>query len=140
MRPAIFRPRAIMHAPVRVARSMTASTPASTASDSPSASTSLPSASVLRTSTVLPLRIFSTSPGLMARPPGMFSVVGTIPMTLTLGASAGSSDMVASTAAAPDMSVFIVSIPSAVLIDRPPESKVMPLPTRATVPRAPGGS
>ena len=48
--------------------------------------------------------------------------------------------MVASTAAAPDMSVFIVSIPSAVLIDRPPESKVMPLPTRATVPRAPGGS
>ena len=40
------------------------------------------------------------------------------------------------TAAAPDMSVFIVSMPSAVLSDRPPESKVMPLPTRATVPVA----
>ena len=76
----------------------------------------------------------------MARPPGMFSVVGTIATTFTLGARAGSSDMVASTAAAPDMSVFIVSMPSAVLIDRPPESNVMPLPTRATVPRAPGGS
>ena len=44
------------------------------------------------------------------------------------------------TAAAPDMSVFIVSMPSAVLSDRPPESNVMPLPTRATMPVArPGG-
>ena len=76
----------------------------------------------------------------MARPPGMFSVVGMMPTTFTRGARAGSTDMVASTAAAPDMSVFMVSMPSAVLSERPPESKVMPLPTRAIVPRAPGGS
>ena len=37
----------------------------------------------------------------------------------------------ASIAAAPAMSHFIVSIPSGVLSDRPPESKVTPLPTRA---------
>ena len=49
-------------------------------------------------------------------------------------------DMAPSTAAAPDLSVFIVSMPSAVLIDRPPESNVIPLPTRARVAVAPGGS
>src|SRR5579884_401177 len=49
-------------------------------------------------------------------------------------------DMVAATAAAPDMSVFIVSMPPAVLIDRPPESNTTPLPTSATVPRGRGGS
>ena len=75
----------------------------------------------------------------MAEPPGMFSVVGTMPITFTLHPSAGSTDMAAITAAAPAMSVFIVIMPSAVLSDRPPESKVMPLPTSATVPRAPGG-
>ena len=37
------------------------------------------------------------------------------------------------------MSLFIVIMPSAVLSDRPPESKVMPLPTRATVAVAPPG-
>ena len=37
----------------------------------------------------------------------------------------------ASTAAAPDMSHFIVSMPSEGLSDSPPESKVTPLPTRA---------
>ena len=35
------------------------------------------------------------------------------------------------TAAAPAMSHFIVSIPLAGLMHRPPESKVMPLPTKA---------
>ncbi len=38
----------------------------------------------------------------------------------------------ASTAAAPAMSVFMSSMPSLVLSDRPPESKVTPLPTRTT--------
>ena len=45
-------------------------------------------------------------------------------------------DIVASTAAAPDMSVFIVSMPCAGLMDKPPESKITPLPTSASVPRA----
>ena len=75
----------------------------------------------------------------MAWPLGMFSVAGTMPMTRTFGANAGSNDIALSTAAAPDMSVFIVSMPSAVLIDRPPLSNVMPLPTNASVARAPGG-
>ena len=70
---------------------------------------------------------------------GMFSVAGTMPITRTLAFSAGSSDIAASTAAAPDMSVFIVSMPSAVLIDRPPLSNVIPLPTNATVALAPAG-
>ena len=48
--------------------------------------------------------------------------------------------MVARTAAAPDMSVFIVFIESAGLSDSPPESKVMPLPTRTTSPAAPLGA
>ena len=38
----------------------------------------------------------------------------------------------ASTAAPPAMSHFIVSMPSLGLSDRPPESKVTPLPTSAT--------
>ena len=44
---------------------------------------SRPSASVFCTSIVLPFRAVSTSPGLTARPPGMFSVAGTRPTTLT---------------------------------------------------------
>ena len=133
MSPAIWRPRATTQAPVSVATSTMASGAASAASDRPSASTRRPSASVLSTSIVLPLRIFNTSPGLTARPPGMFSVVGTMAITLAATARSASADMVASTAAAPLMSVFMVIIPSAVLIDSPPESKVMPLPTSATV-------
>ena len=46
----------------------------------------------------------------------------------------------ARTAAAPDMSVFMVSIESAGLSDSPPESKVMPLPTSTTSPVAPLGA
>ena len=114
-----------------------ASTPASTASDRPSASTSRPSASVLSTSTVLPLRILRTSPGLMAAPARHVLGGGDDGDDLHRpGARAGRADIAASTAAAPDLSVFIVSMPSAVLSDRPPESKVIPLPTRAIVPVA----
>jgi hypothetical protein len=94
---------------------------------------SRPSASVLSTSTVVPLRMVTTSPGLMARPLGMFSVSGSSPTTRTGASSARRADMAASTAAAPDMSVFMVIIPSAVLMDSPPESNVTPLPTSATV-------
>ena len=53
-----------------------ASGSASQAMDNPSASTSRPSASVLSTSTVLPLRIRSTSPTRVASPPVMLSVAG----------------------------------------------------------------
>ena len=41
------------------------------------------------------------------------------------------------TAAAPPMSDFMSSMPAAGLIEMPPESKVMPLPTRATLVLAP---
>ena len=47
--------------------------------------------------------------------------------------------MAASTAAAPDMSVFIVSMPLDVFSDSPPESKTTPLPTNATEPFLPVG-
>ena len=63
-----------MHAPVSVAMSTIASGCTSDASDSPSASTRRPSASVLWISTVLPLRIVSTSPSFIAVPDGMLSV------------------------------------------------------------------
>ena len=43
------------------------------------------------------------------------------------------------TVAPPDMSVFIAIMPSLGLIDRPPVSKVMPLPTSTTWRRAPAG-
>ncbi len=100
-----------------------------------------PSASVLSTSTVLPLRIFSTSPGRMALPLGMFSTSGTYPVTRVFTPSAASVDIAAITAAPPPMSVFIVSMPPAVLSERPPESNTTPLPTSASgLPRAPDGA
>src|SRR5258708_6173619 len=68
----------------------------------------------------------------MAEPDGMFSVAAMRPCTSTSGASSGNARMMASTAAAPDMSSFMRSIPSAGLRSRPPESKVMPLPMTAT--------
>src|SRR4030095_8684186 len=98
----------------------------------PSASVSRPSASVLPISTVVPFIARSTSPGRMAAPEGMFSVAAIRPWTSTCGLSAGSARMMPSTAAAPDMSSFIRSMPSALLRSRPPESKVMPLPMTAT--------
>src|SRR5438477_611579 len=56
-------------------------------------------------------------------------------MTRAFTPSSLSVDIAAITAAAPDMSVFIVSIPPAVLSDKPPESKTTPFPTNASVPR-----
>ena len=52
-------------------------------------------------------------------------------MTRTGSPSSAIANTAAETAAAPAMSHFIVIMPLPVLIDRPPESKVMPLPTRA---------
>ena len=106
---------------------------ASLAKESASASMSRPSASVFITSIVLPFLIFNTSPGLDASPPSMLSVMGKYPLTLILGAKEESADIAPITAAAPPMSVFISDMPCHGLIESPPESKVIPLPTRAKV-------
>ena len=53
-------------------------------------------------------------------------------MTATGRPSSAAASTVAATAAAPAMSHFIVTMPVAGLMFRPPESKVMPLPTSAT--------
>ena len=64
----------------------------------------------------------------------MLSVIGTYPVTFTWGATAPMAAITPNTAAPPLMSHFMVIIPVPVLIDRPPESKVRPLPTSATDP------
>ena len=77
----------------------------------------------------------------MALPLGMFSTSGTYPVTRVFTPRSASVDIAAITAAPPDMSVFIVSMPPAVLSDRPPESNTTPLPTSASaLPRAPDGA
>ena len=92
-----------------------------------------PSASVLSTSTVLPPRIVMTSDGRCAVPDGMFSARQSQPVTATGSSSCAAATTVLSTAAAPAMSDFIASMPAAGLIEMPPESNVMPLPTSATL-------
>ena len=62
----------------------------------------------------------------------MFSAQGIAAMTLILGLRSAITFIVARMEAAPAMSSFISSMPLASLIDRPPESKAMPLPVSAT--------
>ncbi len=64
-------------------------------------------------------------------PDGMFSAIGAHPVTFTFKASRAIAVIAAITAAAPPMSDFIHSIDWAGLSEIPPESNVMPLPTRA---------
>ena len=71
-----------------------------------------------------------TSPGFCALPSGMFSAAQTMPMTRTLGLSRAMARMAPIMAAPPAMSYFIISMLSAGLMEMPPVSKVMPLPTR----------
>ncbi len=78
---------------------------------------------------VWPDMLLTTSPGLMARPLGMFSQVGTMTTRFSFGLSSATARSVPSTLAAPPMSNFISSISAAGLIEMPPVSKVMPLPT-----------
>ena len=59
----------------------------------------------------------------------MFSVVGTTPMTRIGALSSAIARIAHATAAPPAMSSFIRSMPSAGLIEMPPVSNVMPLPT-----------
>ena len=65
----------------------------------------------------------------MALPPGMFSAAGTMPTTRMGAFSIEMARMAQMTAAPPAMSSFIRSMPSAGLIEIPPVSNVMPLPT-----------
>ena len=91
-----------------------------------------PSASVLVISTVLPAIDRITSPSLYAVPDGMFSVQAAIACTSTGSFWRATASIAAITAAAPDMSVFMSSMPSLVFSESPPESKVTPLPISTT--------
>ena len=138
--PPIRSPRASTMWPVSVATSRITSGFCSVARTSASARTSRPSASVLSTSTVLPPYIVRTSPGRVAEPETMFSAMGTNVDTFTGSLSAAIARVAWTTAAAPAMSHFMVFMPWAGLIDRPPESNVIPLPTRARWVVAPLGA
>ncbi len=93
---------------------------------------SRPSASVLRISIVCPDMLLTTSPGLIARPSGMFSHAGMTPTRFRLGFNSATARSVPSTLAAPPMSNFISSISAPGLSEMPPVSNVMPLPTSTT--------
>ena len=79
---------------------------------------------------VLPDMAVSDVAGLEALPEGMFSAAQTMAMTLTAGLSWAMARMAPIMAAPPAMSYFIFSMLSAGLMEMPPVSKVMPLPTR----------
>ena len=99
--------------------------------------TSRPSASVLTTSTVLPPWIVSTSPSRVAVPDGMLSVHISQPVTFVRQPRSRSVVIAPRIAADPDMSSFIAAcIASDGLRLIPPESYMIPLPTR---PRWPEG-
>ena len=80
-----------------------------------------------------------TSEGRWAVPDGMFSAIGAQAVTVMSRPSRAMAVIVAMIAAAPPMSDFIHSIAAGGLSERPPESKVMPLPTsaRCVAPRPP---
>ena len=80
-------------APVRVAMSTTARGLKRRAKVMPSQRIRRPSASVFSTSIVLPDIEVTMSPGLVARPLGMFSQVGMMPTTL-IGAPIVASDLI----------------------------------------------
>ncbi len=122
MMPKVRLPSAIIIAPVRVATSTIASGFSSEARVSASARTRRPSASVFRTSTVLPLYMRSTSPGRVAEPDGMFSASASQPVTLASRPRRAAATTVENTAAAPLMSHFIVSLWPAGFREMPPES------------------
>ena len=72
------------------------------------------------------------SPGRVAVPLGMFSQVGTRPITLIGRPSSATACMTAMTVPAPLMSYFISSICGPGFSEMPPVSNVMPLPTSTT--------
>ncbi len=87
------------------------------------------------TSTVLPLRAVSTSPSCMAEPDGMLSVHMRYAVTRARQPTSRRAVIAARMAAAPVMSFFICECDSSLgLRLMPPESYMMPLPTRARCP------
>ena len=72
------------------------------------------------------------SPGRWALASGMFSTRPRMPTALTLALRVASTCIRPATAAAPPMSPFISSMPSAGLRLMPPLSKQTPLPTKAS--------
>ena len=70
---------------------------------------------------------------MVAVPLGMFSVAGTQATTFNGRPSSAIAPTPSSTAAPPDMSIFISSIFGAGLIEIPPVSKVTAFPTRPRV-------
>ncbi len=87
---------------------------------------------MLITSIVWPDMLLTMSPGLVARPLGMFSQVGTTPTTFSLRPISAAALIAPNTLAAPVMSNFISSMPGGCLSEMPPLSKVTPLPTSTT--------
>ena len=67
------------------------------------------------------------SPGLIAVPEGMFSVEGTTAIRSIGSPSSAIAAIASSTAAPPDMSIFISCIPAPGLSEIPPVSKVTAL-------------
>ena len=88
---------------------------------------------------VNPDMLVTMSPGLLASPSGIFSLLGITPVTLMGNFSSAMALMTPNTVPAPHMSYFISSIAWLGLMDTPPESKVRPLPTSTTgfAPRLP---
>ena len=130
--PEATSPSATTQAPVRVATSITALGFRRSIQLSASHSTMRPSASVLRISIVCPLIEVTTSPGRAALPSGMFSAAATTPVTSIGSFRSRQASMTPNTAAAPHMSYFISSSEAEGLIEMPPVSKVMPLPSTTT--------
>jgi len=118
-------------APVRVATSTMCVAPWRLAYSMASTRIKRPSASVLSTSMVLPLRLVTMSPGRWALPPTAFSTAGTYAVTGMVGFNDAIASIAPSTAAPPAISYFIFSMPSAGLMETPPVSKVTAFPIRA---------
>src|SRR5699024_6641324 len=78
---------------------------------------------------VCPDKLVTTSPGLLALTPGIFSQEAISPITSRSRSNSATVRIVPSTLAAPHMSYFISSRFFAGFKEMPPESKVMPLPT-----------
>ena len=84
------------------------------------------------TSTVVPSNIVMMSLGRWASAPGMFSASASQAVTRIGNVRRAAATTAPNTVAAPAMSDFISGMEAAGLRDRPPESKVMPLPMSAT--------
>src|SRR5690625_7193279 len=73
-----------------------------------------------------------TSPGRVASPEGIFSANGRKAVTLTGISSFAAAIVAPATAAEPPISEIMSHMPAPGLIEIPPVSKVIPLPTNAT--------